>query len=96
VRIKLHDLFCTDTLRHRETARKIVEIIPKDISQVIVDFEEIDFASRSFLHELLVGLDNKEVSYENANQEILLMTKAILRTFKSGSHTEEDGKLVIA
>lgn len=97
MRIKLHNLFCTDTLRHRETARKIVETIPKEIHQITVDFDEIDFASRSFLHELLVGLDAKEVSFANANQEILMMTKVILRNSKSVSQPErEDGKLIIA
>lgn len=95
--IKLHNLFCTDTLRHRETARKVVETIPKDMHQITVDFGEIDFASRSFLHELLVGLADKEVSFANANEEILLMTKAILRKSKVGSQIErETNKLVIA
>ena len=97
MRIELHNLFCTDTLRHRETARKVVENIPKDTRQVTVDFGEIDFASRSFLHELLVGLSDKEVSFANANEEILLMTKAILRNSKIVSQIQrENTKLVIA
>lgn len=97
MRIKLHNLFCTDTLRHRETAQKVVESIPRDKHQVTVDFGEIDFASRSFLHELLVGLNDKEVSFANTSEEILLMTKAILRNSNVGSQIEiEKSKLVIA
>lgn len=73
-------MFCTDTLRHRETARKIIEIIPKEIEEITIDFDRIDFASRSFLHELLFGLGSRKVNFSNANEEVKQMAHIIQRS----------------
>ena len=70
--LKLYDLYCTNTLRHRETARNIVQKIPKN-TKVTLNFERIDFASRSFLHELLYGLSDRTVTFENRNDEVKRM-----------------------
>jgi len=70
-------MFCTDTLRHRETARKVIQRIPKDTNNVTINFERIDFASRSFLHELLCGLVNQKVDVANANEEVKQMINII-------------------
>ena len=75
--IKLFELFCTDTLRHRETARKIIASIPKDNINPIISFEKIDFASRSFMHELLFGLRNINPIFLNMNQEVKQMFNLI-------------------
>lgn len=85
MRITLYEIFCKDTLRHRETARKIVENIPKkpEPHQIIVDFERIEFASRSFLHELLSDLSDKKVEFANMNKEVKTMMDVILRSFES-------------
>ena len=65
-------MFCMDTLRHRETARKVVDVIKREplTSQVIIDFDKIDFASRSFLHELLTDLGSRKAVFENRNEEV--------------------------
>mgnify|MGYP001076566589 CR=1 FL=1 len=77
VELNLYDIFCTDTLRHRETARKLLQKIPKK-TRVVLNFERIDFASRSFLHELLCGLNNnKKVSFSNMNTEVEQMMNII-------------------
>ena len=70
--VKLHDMFCTDTLRHRDTARKVVATFAKEpvTAQIIIDFDRIDFASRSFLHELLTDLGSREVVFKNRNEEV--------------------------
>ena len=89
-------MFFTDTLRHRETARKIVENIPKETSDVTIDFVKIDFASRSFLHELLSNLCNRKVKFTNANQEIRMMTDVILKSSKLNLEVQtQDNKLLI-
>ncbi len=75
--IKLYEMFCTDTLRHRETARKIIESLPKDTTSVTINFDHIDFVSRSFLHELLTGLCNQNFDVTNANDEVTQMVSII-------------------
>jgi anti-anti-sigma regulatory factor len=73
--VKLYDMFCTDTLRHRDTARKVVATFAKEpvTAQVTIDFDKIDFASRSFLHELLSDLGSRKVVFENRNEEVKQM-----------------------
>lgn len=80
--VKLYDMFCTDTLRHRETARKVVELINKQENRdpVEIDFSKIDFASRSFIHELLCGLGSRKVNFSNANEEVTQMTSIIQKS----------------
>lgn len=74
--LKLFELFKTDTLRHRETARIVVELLYKqEDEQKILNFDRIEFASRSFLHELLSDIGDKKVTFLNASREIKEMTK---------------------
>ena len=72
MKIVLHDIFCIETLRHRDTAKKVVAMFAKEpvTNQIIIDFDKIDFASRSFLHELLSDLGTHKVIFENTNEEI--------------------------
>lgn len=75
--LNLYEIFCTDTLRHRETARKLIQKIPEN-TNVTLNFERIDFASRSFLHELLCGLNNNlTVDFSNVNPEVTRMINII-------------------
>jgi hypothetical protein len=81
MKINLYEMFCTDTLRHRETAREIIEEIsrrPRSKS-IIIDFAKIEFASRSFLHELISHLGDKQVKFKNRNQEVVDMMTTILQ-----------------
>lgn len=76
--IKLYELINgDDTLRNRDTAKKIIEIIAKEpeSNQVVIDFDKIEFATRSFLNELLSNLYNRKVSYINTNRDIEKMMK---------------------
>ena len=81
--VKLYDMFCTDTLRHRDTARKVVDTLAKEplSSEVIIDFDKIDFASRSFLHELLSDLGSRKVVFENRNEEVTELMDIIKKNF---------------
>jgi predicted patatin/cPLA2 family phospholipase len=65
-------MFGTDTLRHRDTAKQLVDSLPQE-TQVIIDFANISFASRSFLHELLCRLDGRKVIFKNKNEEVTKM-----------------------
>lgn len=73
--VNLYQMFGTDTLRHRESARKVVERLSTDLqsTQVTIDFADITFASRSFLHELLCRLGSRKVVFENRNEEVQKM-----------------------
>jgi type II secretory pathway component PulC len=55
--IKIKDHTNTDTLRHRETAKKLLQIINQQPEkQVTLNFKGITFTSRAFTHELITGL----------------------------------------
>lgn len=74
--LKIYELVETDTLRHRETAQKLLHTINKNPDEpVTLNFKGVTFASRSFLHELLSGLHDREISYKNTNDEIQFMAK---------------------
>jgi hypothetical protein len=74
--LKIYEQVEKDTLRHRETAQKLLQTINKHPEEpVILNFKGITFASRSFLHELLSGLHDREINYKNTNEEIHFMTK---------------------
>ncbi len=74
-------MFQTETLRHRETARTIVELMRNEstIDTQIIDFSNIEFASRSFLHELLSSLSNRKIIYRNLNKEVKCMMEIAKR-----------------
>ncbi|MDI6897422.1 STAS-like domain-containing protein [Methanocella conradii] len=76
--IRLYELFGSHALRQRETAQKVVEMVINEPTsrKVIVDFDQIEFATRSFLNELLSGLYNKDnVEFINTNESIEQMMK---------------------
>jgi hypothetical protein len=71
--IKLYDLFGVDSLRNRETAKKIVDTISKESesNQITIDFDNVKFATRSFLNELLSSISKrKNIVYINRSEEI--------------------------
>ena len=81
VEIKLYAIFHTSTLRHRESARKVVELVNKEKSSIAtIDFSNIDFASRSFLHELLTDLDCKNPAFVNTSQEVKQMMSLVQKS----------------
>jgi hypothetical protein len=68
-RIVISEVAGTDTLRHRETARLILSELPEEES--ILDFKGVSFASKSFCHELLRGLNSvKKVTRENVAPDV--------------------------
>jgi len=75
-KIRLYERAGTDTLRHRDTAARILEEIahlPKS-TPIVLDFSGIVFASRSFCHEFMKGLKGrKDVSYINVDPDVKLM-----------------------
>jgi len=74
--IALYSTFKSDTLRSRKTAHAIVEniFITPYYEDINVDFKNIIFASRSFCHELLTGINNrKNVHLVNISADIKKM-----------------------
>ena len=82
MKIDLYNMFYTDTLRHRETARKILEKVSKapKTDTIIIDFSKIDFASQSFLHELIICLTGRKVAFQNQNEEVEKMANIISKS----------------
>jgi hypothetical protein len=75
-------MFGTDTLRDRETALLVIKRISGvPLGQIVqIDFSNITFASRSFCHELLTFLRNRnDVQIENTNKEVQLMMIAAVK-----------------
>lgn len=74
--IKLYDRLHTDTLRHRETARLVLDDvhIPKT-ERLVIDFSGISFASRSFCHELKRALIDRDVVFVNMMPEVEAMMR---------------------
>jgi hypothetical protein len=58
-------MFGANKLRYRESAKEVVERLPKGDSSVVIDFDNIVFASPSFLRELLSGLGSRTVTFKN-------------------------------
>jgi hypothetical protein len=59
-------MFGVTRLRFRESAEEVVESLPKGDSPIVIDFENIEFASPSFLRELLSDLGSRNVNFVNA------------------------------
>jgi len=77
--INLYEMFGTDTLRYRDSAKKVVQSLPKGDSPVIIDFAKIVFASNSFSKELLYSLRNRKATFENRSQQVENMMGTIER-----------------
>jgi hypothetical protein len=58
-------MFGVSRLRFRESAEEVVESLPKGDSPVLIDFDNIEFASPSFLRELLSDLGSRKVTFKN-------------------------------
>jgi anti-anti-sigma regulatory factor len=73
--IKIREMAQTDTLRHRDTARNIIERVDAapDGAKIVLDFQGITFASKSFMHELLSSLKDRQVEYRNVSDEVRMM-----------------------
>jgi len=91
--INLCKWFKTDTLRHRDTARKILKKIEaaKPGEPITLDFSGIIFVSRSFSHELRRGLKNRDVKYVNMQPEVDEMMQ--LAVIKPKVRFKEDYKV---
>jgi len=68
--IKLFEKLAVDTLRHRDSAKKIVELASGTSEEVIIDFSGIIFASRSFCNELRRSLEDMNVKYVNMTDDV--------------------------
>ena len=78
--IKLHNIFKSDSLRTRDNAQVVARKISKlKLSdEIIIDFAGINFASRSFLHELLTATSKFEnVRFVNRNDDVELMFRLV-------------------
>jgi len=75
--LHLYDMFGNDRLRYRDTARQVVEKLSNEPTPITIDFAHIDFASLSFLSELIDRLDNRQVIFENRNNSVERLMTAI-------------------
>lgn len=77
IQVNLFSIAGTDTLRFRENAQKIFNYINKmsTDNSIILDWANINFASRSFLHELLKLLSHYNVQHINQSNNVQDMKK---------------------
>jgi hypothetical protein len=70
IEIKLYDLYECRSLANRETAQKVTRMIVSNYhpnEDVIIDFDKIEFVSRSFIHELNCDLLDARIMAEYVN-----------------------------
>jgi hypothetical protein len=82
IKLNLCDMFDSDTLRSRSTAAVIINRISKvsPSEEIMIDFKNVLFTSRSFCHELLTFVKNKKkVSIVNTNMQVGKMMEAALK-----------------
>lgn len=70
--IRLFEVLGADTLRHRDTAKTILNRVSKapTSERIAIDFSGIDFASHPFCHELRRGLADRDTTYLNMEPEV--------------------------
>lgn len=91
--IKLRKVFQVTALNNRATARKLVEKINRSwANTVILDFEYIEFASRSFLDELNSHLPHidKEIKKVKMNASVKEMGKIVQKPKATYSNSETE------
>lgn len=79
-RINLQKDFAVNSLNTRATAKKLVNKIESSwINTIVLDFSDIEFASRSFLDELNSHLPHidKEVKKKNMNASVKEMDELV-------------------
>jgi len=82
-RLKIADLISTD-IRSRANAEIIKSAIDGIDEDVILDFDGVTFASRSFTDELYnVMCDNKNITVENTSDVVKTMLDAVIEGRKS-------------
>ena len=91
--IKLHDLFGS-TLSTRQAVQAIAERIPDSAKEVLIDFNEITFISRSFAHEFLRFQEKSDIRIKTANvrgeaKQILALVDESRRRDKRHDHEDE-------
>lgn len=88
-KIDLSDLFKSSSLISRQAARELFEIISKTPStEIILDFNSINFASRSFFDELnsqrsKISLLGKKVEFMNLNENLNKLLEIVISEAKS-------------
>ena len=96
MKLRLCEMFGTDTLRDRQTALSVIRKISETSSSrsIQLDFAGIIFASRSFCHELLTYIETRDnVQLENVNKEIEQMMIAVLK--KPEKHSDYPMKKLV-
>lgn len=91
--IKLRDIF-GPTLSTRQAVKVIVDRIPADAKEVVIDFSEISFISRSFAHEFLRLQENSAVPMKTANvcgevEQIIALVSKSREQNKPHDHDDE-------
>lgn len=80
--LKLSEVIKTNRLSTRETARKILNFLPPEMNEYIIDFSEIEFISRSFAHEMIkikrqLELQNKKIEFQNTQEVVKKMLEIV-------------------
>ena len=84
----LKDLFCP-TLSTRQSVDELSKKLSVDIdTKTVIDFEGIEFVSRSFAHEFLRFEEKHFVEVKNISSEVENMFQSVRRTRSSTTHED--------
>jgi len=80
--LKLYEIVKTSRISTREMARKIFNLLPKEVSEYTIDFSQIEFISRSFADEMMkikksLMLQNKKLEFQNMQDSVKKMIEIV-------------------
>jgi len=90
-RIKLNEVFASSSAITRQAAREIFDMISRLPEQeVVLDFENVNFASRSFFDELLskqdqLNLLGKKIEFSHMKEDLKMLQNIVIETKQSRS-----------
>lgn len=83
------ELFGT-TVSTRQAVQELAKRIPAKVSKVVVDFDKVEFVSRSFAHEFLHFQEKLSVEVKNLSPDVEKMFEAVR---KSAFHRKRDDEI---
>ena len=88
-RVVLKDLLAP-AISTRQAVEEIVKHLPKRPSRVIIDFEGVEFVSRSFAHEFSRFQEkNPNIEVENRSGNVIRMFEIVVEANVSKSRDED-------
>ncbi|MBI1909652.1 MAG: DUF4325 domain-containing protein [Deltaproteobacteria bacterium] len=87
--VAVKELFGT-TVSTRQAVQEFAKYVPSKTSKVVIDFDEVEFVSRSFAHEFLrFQKTHPAVEIQNCSKDVKKMFDTVRRS-SSSAYSDED------